>query len=173
MKKNEAKRETSDKASFGKTLRQFISFSFVGVTSIVVQYGGYLLLNLWMYYIVANIIAFILAVINSYVWNTIFVFKPNKGEAEAKSEGAGEQSAWAQEELEKEAQTESKKTKFNHGKSFVKMMITNVGYLALNTGLLKLFVEVVGLSEELAPIFCIIILTPYSFFVTKYWVYKK
>ena len=168
MKKLLARLGVSDKASFKKTISEFIRFSFVGVTSVVVQYGGYLLLlfignkftNLSRATVInaANIISFFLAVINSYVWNTIFVFKPNKDEAGVKSGGAENPRIRAQKELEKKAATEDTKNKFSYGKSFIRMIITNLGYLLLSTLLLNFFIYVLNIYEQIAPILYMIIL---------------
>ena len=174
MNKNSGKSEKKNKGNFAKTLREFISFSFVGATSIVVQWGGYLLLllvgekiaNLPQATVInaANIIAFILAVVNSYIWNTVFVFKPDKKDIKQAESEYPETP---------ETKPEQQRKGFNHGKGFARMIITNIGYLILSTLLLNFFVYVVNISEKIAPILYIILLTPYSFFVTKFWVYKK
>ena len=57
-------------------LTQFIKFGLVGLSNAIVLYGVYyLLLKAGMHYILAYIIAFILSVLNAYLWNNRFVFK--------------------------------------------------------------------------------------------------
>lgn len=55
---------------------RFIKFSMVGVINTLVNWIIFFILNaLGMYYILANIIAYILGTVNSYLWNTLWVFK--------------------------------------------------------------------------------------------------
>ena len=55
---------------------RFIKFGMVGVINTLVNWIIFFILNaLGMYYIVANIIAYILGTVNSYLWNTLWVFK--------------------------------------------------------------------------------------------------
>lgn len=55
---------------------RFIKFAMVGVINTLVNWIIFFILNaLGMYYILANIIAYILGTVNSYLWNTLWVFK--------------------------------------------------------------------------------------------------
>ena len=55
---------------------RFIKFGMVGVLNTLVNWIIFFILNLFgMYYILANIIAYTLGTINSYLWNTLWVFK--------------------------------------------------------------------------------------------------
>ena len=57
-------------------LIRFIKFGMVGVLNTLVNWIIFFILNaLGMYYILANIIAYILGTVNSYLWNTLWVFK--------------------------------------------------------------------------------------------------
>ena len=57
-------------------LIRFIKFGMVGVLNTLVNWVIFFILNaLGMYYILANIIAYILGTVNSYLWNTLWVFK--------------------------------------------------------------------------------------------------
>ena len=57
-------------------LIRFIKFGMVGVINTLVNWIIFFILNaLGMYYILANIIAYILGTVNSYLWNTLWVFK--------------------------------------------------------------------------------------------------
>ena len=62
-----------------ETIVQFIKFCIIGVSNTLIQLGiYYLLLYFNVYYLLANIIAFIFAVLNSYFWNRKFTFSKNK-----------------------------------------------------------------------------------------------
>lgn len=154
MRKLLAKIGVVDKTSFWKLVRELVSFGAVGATNICLQYGVYhLFLTMRVHYAICNIFAFIATVLNSYVWYTLFVFKP-------KNESG-------------EMVTESMNVKFESGKRFGRMIITNIGYLILSSVLIIFFVQVADVPEEVAPLLGIGILIPYSFLVTKFWVYKK
>ena len=57
-------------------LIRFIKFGMVGVLNTLVNWVIFFILNAFgMYYIVANIIAYTLGTIHSYLWNTLWVFK--------------------------------------------------------------------------------------------------
>ena len=57
-----------------------IRFSIVGVGNTLVNWGIFFILNAFgVYYIISNIIAYIIATINSYIWNSLWVFKYRQG----------------------------------------------------------------------------------------------
>ncbi|GHU16250.1 sugar translocase [Spirochaetia bacterium] len=58
-----------------RTTAQFIKFCIIGVLNAIVHLSIYYLL-LWfnVYYLIANGVAFILSVLNSYFWNKRFTF---------------------------------------------------------------------------------------------------
>lgn len=57
-------------------LFQFIKFSLVGVSNTLLSLAIYYILILFeVNYILANTIAFIISVLNSYIWNNRFVFR--------------------------------------------------------------------------------------------------
>lgn len=59
------------------SLRQFIKFSLVGVANTTIDIGFYLFFTrvFGIFYLVANILAFLIAVTNSYFLNRRFTFK--------------------------------------------------------------------------------------------------
>ena len=68
--------QNRSKEDWQALLTQFIKFGLVGLSNAIVLYGVYyLLLKAGMHYILAYIIAFILSVLNAYLWNNRFVFK--------------------------------------------------------------------------------------------------
>ncbi len=60
-------------------VRQFIKFALVGISSTVIDWGIYLVLTrfLGIYYLMAKILSFSIAVINSYIWNRRWTFRSN------------------------------------------------------------------------------------------------
>ena len=63
----------------GKNLQlfiQFFKFGIVGLSNTIIAYVVYvLLLQIGIYYIIANVISFFAGTINSFFWNNKFVFK--------------------------------------------------------------------------------------------------
>ena len=95
-------------------------------------------------YFIAQIIAFILSVLWSFFWNNKFVFMLEDGE---------ERSLW---------------------KALLK---TYVSYsftgLFLNSVLIVLWVQVLHISEFIAPIINLLISVPVNFLINKFWAFKN
>ena len=61
-------------------LIKLIRFSIVGVGNTLVNWSIFFILNAFgVYYIISNIIAYTIATINSYIWNSLWVFKYGQG----------------------------------------------------------------------------------------------
>ena len=61
-------------------LIKLIRFSIVGVGNTLVNWSIFIILNAFgVYYIISNIIAYTIATINSYIWNSLWVFKYGQG----------------------------------------------------------------------------------------------
>jgi putative flippase GtrA len=61
-------------------------------------------------------------------------------------------------------------------KLIIKLLKTYVAYggsFILGTALLIIFVELIGISEYLAPILTLFITVPTNFLVNKYWTFKR
>lgn len=59
-------------------INKFIKFGLVGVLNTLINWIIFSLLNfVGVYYIIANIIAYAVATVNSYIWNSKWVFKYN------------------------------------------------------------------------------------------------
>ena len=69
-------------------VNKFVKFGLVGVLNTLINWIIFALLNfIGVYYIVANVIAYVIATANSYIWNSKWVFKynwKNKKETTAK-----------------------------------------------------------------------------------------
>ncbi len=65
-----------------RVVRQFIKFGIVGVSSTVIDWGIFYLLNHFaVYYLTAKVLSFSVAVFNSFFWNRRWTFRsqnPNR-----------------------------------------------------------------------------------------------
>ena len=57
---------------------QAIKFCAVGILNTIVGYGAFFLLVNYLYYLVALLIAHIIGVIHSFLWNKFWIFKTKK-----------------------------------------------------------------------------------------------
>ena len=124
---------------------QFIKFGLVGFLTTVISYAVYaLLVYMGFPYIAANIVGFIIGTLNSFIWNSLFVFKKQQDE------------------------------KRNPWWTLVKTFVTyGCSNLLLSSLLLWILVEKFGLSEYIAPILVLCVTVPLNFVVNKFWSYKK
>ena len=60
-----------------RTVRQFVKFAVVGVSSTIIDWGIYLLLTRTtaIFYLLAKVLSFLVSVINSYIWNRRWTFR--------------------------------------------------------------------------------------------------
>lgn len=123
---------------------QFVKFGFVGVSNTVISLVTYWILvwfNCNIY--VANITGFVVSVLNSYYWNSIYVFK--------------------------KASNEERNPLFALLKTFFSYALTG---LALNNVLLWLFTDKIGLNKYIAPVLSLLITVPLNFIMNKFWAFK-
>lgn len=132
---------------------QFVRFGVVGASNTVVAYGVYVVAllairssGLWMKYdyLIANITSFILSVAWSFFWNNKYVFTVEEGES----------------------------------RSIVKALIkTYISYsftsLFLSSVFMVLWVQILGISEFLAPFINLFINVPINFIINKFWAFRK
>ncbi len=132
---------------------QFVKFGLVGVSNTVVSYviyAGSLVLmksaGIWAEYdyLIATGIGFVLSVLWSFFWNNKFVFTVGEGE---------------------------------HRSVLKALFKTYISYsftgLFLNSILMVLWVQMLGISEFLAPIINLLISVPINFLINKFWAFKK
>ena len=132
---------------------QFAKFCIIGVSNTVVSYVVYtasllLFQHLDMFqaydYLAAQGIAFVLSVLWSYFWNSRTVFVARE---------TGRKSVW---------------------KTLLKTYITySVTGLFLNAALLYLWVQVLHISEFIAPLLNIPFSVPINFILNKCWAFKE
>ena len=70
--------DTSAKSNRRKSVKQFIIFAIVGVSNTAVDFIIFwLLIQLSVHYIIANIVAYSMGMLNSYIWNNAITFRSN------------------------------------------------------------------------------------------------
>lgn len=135
------------------TIIQFIKFGIVGLSNTVISYVTYAISLLLFQkndfiqkydYLVAQVIAFILSVLWSFYWNSKKVFVMEEGK---------KRSIWS-----------------SLIKTFISYSITG---LWLNSLLLFLWVNALGISEFIAPIINLVVSVPLNFIINKFWAFKQ
>lgn len=132
---------------------QFVKFGLVGVSNTAVNYLIYLgvllclrALGVWKGYdyLAATAAGFVLSVLWSFFWNHKFVFTVEEG---------GQRSVWKA------------------------LLRTYISYsftgLFLNSVLMLLWVDMLHISEFLAPILNLLLSVPVNFVINKFWAFKK
>ena len=127
-------------------LWQFIKFGIVGLSNTLISLAVYEICVHWLglHYLLANAIGLVISVINAYYWNNRCVF------------GDG-----------------MKKTFREHFITYLRSLTAYGGTFVLDSLLLMLWVEIVGIPEALAPVLNLMITIPLNFFVNKYWTFGK
>ena len=97
-----------------------------------------------MYYIFANIIAFLISVLNSFYWNNKYVFKKNN--------------------------EQKRNLLYALIKTYISYAFTG---LILQNILLYVFIDIMYISEYIAPLFGLVITIPVNFFLNKLWAFKS
>ena len=135
-----------------KSFLQFVKFCVVGVSNTLVNYLLYLLF-LYIFaksgmvekrYMPAQVMAFFLSVLWSYYWNNRYVF----------AAGEGEKRVWWKTLI----------------KTYISYAFTG---LFLNMILLYVWIDVLHLSEVVAPIINIVINVPLNFIINKVFAYGQ
>lgn len=140
----EAVVEKSGKKTLIEYIKQFISFGLIGGLNTILSLGIYwLIVNLGGHYMLGNAVAFFITVAISYVLNNIFTFK-GEGKAE-----------WS-------------------FKNLIKVYISyGLTGLLLNTFLLMIWIDWLGINENIAPVINLFFTIPLNFLLNKFWAYKK
>lgn len=127
------------------TLFQFIKFCVVGVSNMIVNLAVYyivVLINRQLY-LLANVLAWIISVLNAFYWNNRVVFIGGKRD-------------WKSVLIR-----------------LVKTYILYAGTMLLSMVLLHFEVEDWGISELVAPIINIFISTPVNYVISKFWAFRE
>lgn len=138
---------------FESSLLQFIKFGIVGLSNTVISYVIYAITLLLFQqtgvfgsnsYLVSQVLAFVISVAWSFYWNNKYVFTQSEGET---------RSLWRA-----------------LLKTYVSYSFTG---LFLNTLLLILWVQILGVSEFIAPIINLLVSVPLNFIINKFWAFKS
>ena len=133
-------------------LMQFVKFGIVGVSNTVLSYVLYAVTLLGLQkagilpkvdYLVAQVIAFVLSVLWSFYWNNKYVFTMEEGQS---------RNIWKA-----------------LAKTYVSYSFTG---LFLSSVLLFLWVQVLGISEFIAPIINLLVSVPLNFLINKFWAFR-
>lgn len=148
---------------------QFIKFGLVGVSNTLISQVVYMVcVAFGMHYIVGNVLAFIISVLNAYVLQNVFVFK---------QDDSLEKRVWWQVLL----------------KTYVAYAFTG---LILNSLLLVLWIDIIKIerfthlltdlvnrvgipaenryiAECLAPLLNLVVNVPINFVINKFWAYRQ
>lgn len=137
------KKELSDEKR--TNLIQFIKFGFVGLSNTGISYIVYLiLLYFGIQYIWASVISYFISIINAFYWNNKYVFNQRQS------------------------------TKRDIINSFIKTFISYAGTgLVVQNLLLFLWVDILSISNIIAPIINLVITIPLNFILNKLWAFKK
>lgn len=123
---------------------QFLKFGIVGVSNTLIGYVVYsLCIWLNMHYLLANLLGFLVSVLNAFYWSNRFVFKKQADE---------QRGLWS---------------------SLVKTIVAYASTgIFLNSILLWLLIDEMGMSEYVAPLIILAITVPTNFILNKYWSFK-
>lgn len=124
-------------------LWQFLKFGIVGVSNTAISLCVYeLCVHLGLHYLAANAVGLVISVVNAYYWNNRCVFGDGR-----------------------------KKTFPQHLRAYLKSLTAYGGAFVLDSLLLTLWVEALGVPEALAPLLNLVITIPLNFLVNKYWTF--
>lgn len=124
-------------------LWQFVKFCIVGVANMFVNLAVYYLIIFidLKLYLVANVAAWAISVLNAFYWNNRYVFREGKNDR--------------------------KSVLFRLLRTYLAYGAT----VLLTTALLHFEVEVWGIGEAVAPLINIVICTPINFLLNKFWAF--
>ena len=132
-------------------IKQLIGFGLVGVLSTTIGLVIYYLF-IWIntdWYILGNLVGFVVSTFNAYIWNSKFVFNDKK----------------KVDNLPKKRLRDSKS-------EILKTYLSYATTLCLSTFLLYIWVDIFNISAIIAPIINLFLTIPLNFLMNKYWVYK-
>ncbi len=128
-----------------KIIKQFTKFGLVGVINTILSLFIYwVCVGLGIHYLLANLTSFLIAVAISYILNNIFTFRVDNKKAR-----------WSLYILLK---------------VYVSYFLTGI---VINSGLLWIWNDYVGINENISPILNLIITIPLNFFLNKIWAYRN
>lgn len=141
--------ETPSSANGKRITLQFIIFGLVGVLNTVVDLVVYwLLLQLSVYYVLANILSYGAGMLNSYIWNNNVTFRSRA----ASDTGGGKSRSSA---------------------TIWRFVIWNGITLLLSSVIITVLIELVGWSELWSKLIATVIIVVVQFTGMKKWVFRE
>lgn len=128
-----------------KNLIQFIKFSLVGASNVIVSYIFYLLV-IWLggHYVLANVAGYISGTLYAFFWNNRWVFKAEQNE------------------------------KRNIPVLMIKTFVSYAGTgLVLNSILLVLWIQILHIPQVIAPAINSALSLTINFLSNKFWIFRK
>lgn len=124
---------------------QFVKFGLVGLSNTLISYVTYAgCIFIGFHYFLANGLGFIVSVLNSFYWNNKYVFVCEEGKKRA----------WVPVLI----------------KTFIAYGSTGI---LLASVLLYLWVDVLSISEYIAPLINLVITIPLNYLLNKLWAFKN
>lgn len=143
-------KEISDKQ--WAALMQFVKFGLVGAMNTVLDYLVYLIsCTLFEHfglfgdkaYLISTVLGFVISFLNMFYWNNKYVFKKKDGETRSALQ------------------------------SFVKLFLSySVTGVVIRPTLLYVLVDILHMSNKIAPIPIMLITIPINFILSKLWAFK-
>lgn len=131
------------KDGIANVIIQFVKFGLVGASNTIISLMTYyVLVYCNVNYLLSNTIGFVLGTLNAYYWNNKYVFKKEDNEERSTI------------------------------KSCIKVFISYGVTFIINTLLLILWVDVLNISDLIAPIINLIVTVPINFLLNKLWAFK-
>lgn len=160
------------KSELYRTALQFIIFGLVGVLNTAVDFVVYwALLQLSVYYIVANVLSYGAGMLNSYVWNKYLTFRSKKSDDQAARESEinrGSNDSKGNGSGQKEAGQKARERG-----TLLRFVIWNSMTLLLSSGLIALFIELAHWSELWSKLVVTAIIVVVQFTGMKKWVFRQ
>lgn len=126
-------------------IAQVIKFGIVGLINSGLSYAIYLgMYALGVHYLLCEFVAFLITIAISYHLNSRYVFMMGR---------------------------------ISIKETVLRLLKTYLSYLStgfvLNAVLLVLWIEIIGIPGEIAPLISLLVTVPVNFILNKFWVYKK
>jgi putative flippase GtrA len=127
-----------------RVLAQFAKFGLVGLSNTAITYGVYAaLVYAGLYYIAASVIGFFIGVLNSFFWNSRYVFRKEPGQ-------------------ERSALSSLVKTCACY--AFTGLVMHNL--------ILYIMIDVLAVSEYAAPLFSLLVTVPLNYILNRQWAFR-
>lgn len=126
-------------------ITQFIKFGLVGLLNTIISYAIYVIFVFCgFHYLIGSVAGFFVSVLNSYYWNSKYVFEENENE----------ERVWWRVLI----------------KTYLAYAFTG---LFLNNVILASIIELCHVPVYIGPIICLIITIPLNFVLNKVWAYRS